>query len=274
MYTKPSHDPQQPPHYKYTLRGVSTKPHTTYVLEQTKPDDDDDMLSSEAKDWQWWKIDFVSSDTKPVVREKVTEEFVLNAAQNESANALLVYANEAAISYQSEELPAQLRNFVRADNLNFAKELEESGFPQPATPTKRKGHHHDSDDLDNEHQRSPPYDRSLVETAVSNDDPEPNPPGYSSSHSLPLAFPHQQGATHTTGHFDSEIPVSLQGRHSSLDRDELGPESSRKSSGHEMQERGGGQSLLRDQYTLGSYVPEIEMGDDEEAGDQIRSRGG
>ena len=174
MYTKPSDDPQQPPHHKYTLRGVSTNPHTTYVLEQTKPDDDDDMLSSDAKDWQWWKTGFVSSDTKPIVREKVTEEFVLNAAQHESSDALLIYASEAAISYQLEELPAQLRNFVRADNLNFAKELEESGYPQPATPTKRKSHHHDSDDLESHHRTSPPNDRSLVETAVSNDDPEHN----------------------------------------------------------------------------------------------------
>lgn len=56
-----------PPHEKYTLRGVSTSPNIVYALETTKPNEDDDMLSTEAKDWQWWKIEYLSTETKPVV---------------------------------------------------------------------------------------------------------------------------------------------------------------------------------------------------------------
>lgn len=63
----PSSDPQQPPHEKYTLRGVSTGANVVYVLEKTKPDEENDMLSTEAKDWQWWKVEYVSTETKPVV---------------------------------------------------------------------------------------------------------------------------------------------------------------------------------------------------------------
>ena len=38
-----------------------------YVLEKTKPDEEHDILSTEAKDWQWWKIEYLSTETKPVV---------------------------------------------------------------------------------------------------------------------------------------------------------------------------------------------------------------
>ncbi len=67
LYTTPSDDPKQPPHEKYSLRGVSTSANVVYVLEQTKPDDEDDILSTVAKDWQWWKIEYLSTETKPVV---------------------------------------------------------------------------------------------------------------------------------------------------------------------------------------------------------------
>lgn len=67
MYTIPPDDPKQPPHEKYTLRGVSTGANVVYVLEKTKPDEEDDMLSTEAKDWQWWKVEYLSTETKPVL---------------------------------------------------------------------------------------------------------------------------------------------------------------------------------------------------------------
>ena len=66
VLTKPSADPDLSPNKKYTLRGVSTNHNTTYVLEKTRPEDEDDLLSAEACDWQWWKIQFSSGDTKPI----------------------------------------------------------------------------------------------------------------------------------------------------------------------------------------------------------------
>lgn len=66
LYTKAAPDSDDPPHYKYTLRGVCSDPKTVYVLEKTQPDVEDDILSTEAKDWQWWKITYIGSDSKPV----------------------------------------------------------------------------------------------------------------------------------------------------------------------------------------------------------------
>lgn len=68
LYTKPSDEPNAPPQYKYTLRGVCSSLNTMYVLEKTRPDFTDDILSSEAKDWQWWKIGYIATDSKPVSR--------------------------------------------------------------------------------------------------------------------------------------------------------------------------------------------------------------
>ena len=72
MYTMPSHDPKEPPHEEYTLRGVSTGANVVYVLEKTEPDEENDMLSTEAKDWQWWKVEYLSTETKPVVPKAST----------------------------------------------------------------------------------------------------------------------------------------------------------------------------------------------------------
>ena len=66
LYTKPSEDPNEPPHNKYTLRGVSTEHSTTYVLERTRPIESEDILSAEPTDWQWWKIKFSAGDANPV----------------------------------------------------------------------------------------------------------------------------------------------------------------------------------------------------------------
>ena len=67
LYTVPADDPNQPPHEKYTLRGVSTSANVVYVLEKTKPDEEKDILSATAKDWQWWKIEYQSREVHPVV---------------------------------------------------------------------------------------------------------------------------------------------------------------------------------------------------------------
>lgn len=68
LYTKPSDNPEVHPHHKYMLRGVCSLGSTMYVLERTQPDDENDILSSEPTDWQWWKISFIGTDSKPVSR--------------------------------------------------------------------------------------------------------------------------------------------------------------------------------------------------------------
>lgn len=68
LYTKPSDNPEVHPYHKYMLRGVCSLVSTMYVLERTQPDDENDILSSEPTDWQWWKISFIGTDSKPVSR--------------------------------------------------------------------------------------------------------------------------------------------------------------------------------------------------------------
>ena len=68
LYTIPSDDPEEPPHHKYRLCGVCAEPQVVYVLEKTKPDDEDDVLCSEAEDWQWWKLSFDRRESVPVQR--------------------------------------------------------------------------------------------------------------------------------------------------------------------------------------------------------------
>lgn len=284
MYTKASDDPTKPPHHKYTLRGVSATPSTVYVLEKTELEDEEDMLSTEAKDWQWWKLAFMSNEAKPVIRLKVTENDVLKAASTESSSALLVYANESATSFKSEELPPQLRNFVRADNLYFSTELEESSSPNPTTPTKRKVNDDDSDDLETHHHRSPPRDRVLVDTAESNDEMDFNPAGYCSNASPPAPSRRSTNPYRTAniGSSDDVIPTSLQATRPRVNSSTRLLDLDGMSEGQEMQERGVGESLLHQQkngggddgYTLADYAPEINMVDDEEDEDQRGVKGG
>jgi hypothetical protein len=69
--TQPSSDPTEPPTHKYTLRGVSTKPHVTYVLRPVLEDlmdvgdDNNGEVNGEPNGigksetaWQWWRISF------------------------------------------------------------------------------------------------------------------------------------------------------------------------------------------------------------------------
>ena len=68
LYTTASSNPKEPPHYNYRLCGICASPHIVYVLEKTKPDDDTDILSTQAEDWQWWKISYDRRETIPVSR--------------------------------------------------------------------------------------------------------------------------------------------------------------------------------------------------------------
>lgn len=86
LLTRPSDDPKTNPQHPYTLRGVSTDPNVTYVLcavEEGKGNDstqdklavDDDMGDeamrgggSTAVDYQWWKLSYLSGDSKPVTK--------------------------------------------------------------------------------------------------------------------------------------------------------------------------------------------------------------
>ena len=126
ILTEPSASPDEPPYHKYTLRGVCTEPHVTYVL---RPQEDTSGDSSHADEWQWWRISFSTEDAKTRQAEsnrdghaapsnadvvgytarKVREIEVLRAAREESRSVLLVYAKANATNYQNDDLPPALQ---------------------------------------------------------------------------------------------------------------------------------------------------------------------
>jgi hypothetical protein len=96
QFTQPSSDPQEPPTHKYTLRGVSTKPHITYVLRPVLEDlmdmsdnsneqvnGEPDSTAQGAAAWQWWRISF-SRDESHSSRELPMQE-PLTQAENPAA---------------------------------------------------------------------------------------------------------------------------------------------------------------------------------------------
>ena len=151
--------------------------------------------------------------------------------------------------------------------------------PAPATPTKRKA---DDDDLEETNHRSPPYDR-VYETLPS-EYIDLNPPSYDNSPSppqvpiYPRISPRKAG---TTGSYDEVIPTSLRATGPTIDPTLMALVSGGTNEyGEEMKERGGQKGLIyrqgnvkdKQEYSLGSYVPEITMEDDEEDEDQRGTR--
>ncbi|GIK00268.1 hypothetical protein Aspvir_004288 [Aspergillus viridinutans] len=152
--TEPSESPTEPPQHRYSLRGVCTEPHITYVLKPVTSHNSEqatDLQPSAGDQWQWWRISFSTDDAKARQAEtnrdgkaaastadvvgytarKVREIEVLHAAREESKNVLLVYANSNAMSVQANPLPAELQAFVNADNQAFEAEFDEAAAGDP-----------------------------------------------------------------------------------------------------------------------------------------------
>lgn len=141
--TEPSPSPDETPRYRYSLRGVCTEPHVTYVLRRRASDDPKDVTDSDSKvcdGWQWWRISFSTDDAKQKRAEKtasnsdyppqsadvvgyttrkVQETEVLQAAGEGSRTALLVYANSNALSVLEQPLPPPLQ--VRQSGLSLTR---------------------------------------------------------------------------------------------------------------------------------------------------------
>lgn len=136
----------QPLRHKYTLQGASTKPNVTYVrkLNQDLIGIDDEEEVHEV--WQWWRIawDETRLDAEPHVTDaqanmdeaapfsvrKVSVAEVLEAVRSEHHVAVLVYADETAMSFRPSPLPASLRQFVDADNQAFEAEMSSQHMQQ------------------------------------------------------------------------------------------------------------------------------------------------
>lgn len=135
MLTEPSQTPGEPPVHKYTLQGICTKPHVTYVLKSNSNsggESDEMKVDGEKVDAsQWWRISFSAEDGKArhaaknealgdkagsqdadvvgYTATKVQEEEVLQAAGKDWRSVLLVYASNAAMNAPVDGAPPQLQ---------------------------------------------------------------------------------------------------------------------------------------------------------------------
>ena len=244
---------------------------------------------------------------------------VLKAARDESRTALLVYASERAVKYESEDLPPQLRvsifrntyyghqqistprllltskqNFVRADNLAFAAELEDLSAPKPTTPTKRKA----IDDAENDDEDEQPnwggYQDSYISAshikateASIPDSADPTLPPYTpASTSPPRTLPMNTGRASlgkktNPASYDDRIPTSLRATRPTLDPTSMAldehPDISLMDAGQEMQQRGALPTLVPrgstgriGVYNPNNYPTEISMEDGE--GEDLEAR--
>ncbi|KAF2115070.1 hypothetical protein BDV96DRAFT_687792 [Lophiotrema nucula] len=115
---------ERPLTHPYKLRGVSTRSGVFYILH---PDTTSNISGAE----QWWRMEYSTATSEAYIfREKVTLAQVLEKASSESNKALLVYANEEALSTRNgqSDTPGLLRQFIKQDNLKFLEELQ-SDYP-------------------------------------------------------------------------------------------------------------------------------------------------
>ncbi|KAF7717806.1 Uncharacterized protein PECH_008445 [Penicillium ucsense] len=147
ILTEAPEAPGEPPGCRYSLRGVCTEPHVTYVLKRAETGDPAGGQQQTPGD-QWWRISYSIEDgktrqhakqrtqehataTQPgdtfgYTATKVREIEVLRAAREEWRSVLLVYASDAAVNAPIDPAPTQLRSFVDKDNEVFAHECEQS----------------------------------------------------------------------------------------------------------------------------------------------------
>lgn len=132
--TEPPEDPSEPPRHKYTLRGVCTEPHVTYVLKKNNVSTSGDTMETDSETnsgYQWWRISFSTEDGKTrqaqkreaqgdtaatqhgdvvgYTARKVREIEVLKAAREEWRSVLLIYASDSAMEAKSDPAPPQLQ---------------------------------------------------------------------------------------------------------------------------------------------------------------------
>ena len=270
LHTQHSDEEDDPPHCRYTLRGVSTNSETIYVL--ARPRKEEDLMETESNEWQWWKIAYSPGATRPISYTKLREIEVLKAAKDDAEQALLVYASDRAIAYEGKELPPQLMNFVRADNLAFAAELDKAALPKPPTPPKRKAED-DYGDLTSDTQPNWGGFRDETPPAASSEYVMPPPP-FIHARSNPPPYPPRVSTIHNDVNarmnYDDTIPMSLVSEDATVNPSNLSFSNVDLLDEDESVQRmaqtrnvigvvPGGTGVGMGEYALGDYQPEIEM---------------
>lgn len=149
VLTKPAASPHEPPHHRYTLRGVCTLPHVTYVLKRRTADlaESGNGSENQASDgWQWWRLSFSVDDAKLRVAEANRTSAVPSTGNTSAAgeaskrSRVSVPSNADVLGYTArrvrevevlraakEESPTVLLVYASENAINF----KEDAAPQP-----------------------------------------------------------------------------------------------------------------------------------------------
>ncbi|KAF2738557.1 hypothetical protein EJ04DRAFT_428786 [Polyplosphaeria fusca] len=107
-----------PLRYPYQLCGVSTRDGLYYVRHP-------DIESNDSGAMQWWQLEYTGLKSEAYIyrnREKLSD--VVKKASSDNNKALLVYANDAALSCPILSPSDALQQFVNHDKLRFMEELQ------------------------------------------------------------------------------------------------------------------------------------------------------
>jgi hypothetical protein len=143
VLTEAAASPAEPPYHKYTLRGVCTLPHVTYVLKRQAADaaEDEKESGNQTPDgWQWWRISFSVDDAKLRVAEATRTATMSPTLEGSGAEAkkrsrVSVPSNADVIGYTArrvqeadvlraakEESPSVLLVYANENAVNFAED--------------------------------------------------------------------------------------------------------------------------------------------------------
>ncbi len=114
--------------HRYTLRGIATHPHITYLLYPATDDERPAEDDTTPEGYRWWRLEYkVGSDGGVQLSKSMMPDYdVLRAATLEHSSALLVYASDAITAFPSapQTLPQPLQDFVDRDNGLLTAELQ------------------------------------------------------------------------------------------------------------------------------------------------------
>lgn len=182
---------------------------------------------------------------------------------------------EYGISIRCSQTKANtMKNFVKLDNLSFRAELDKSGFSKPTTP-KRKSDDAENDDPAPNYWGLPPLKRNGEMLSPKAPSESNLPPPYLSNASLPAVSEPENSrmptiSTNPLNSHDEIILSSHTSTPSTIDPGMLINQAGQEPAGQEMKDRGGMMGIIQPRnevrshgYSLGSYAPEIIMGDDD-----------
>lgn len=126
--TDPATSTQQLRH-KYQLQGVATKSNIMYIRQLNQDligmDDNEDETHDT---YQWWRMAWeqnnpLQEQETPYSVRKVYFRDVVEAVRNEHHTAVLVYADEIAMTFAKSPLSPALQYFIEQDNRAFEDEI-------------------------------------------------------------------------------------------------------------------------------------------------------